>query len=63
LKRAITLGMVAACAALSAQAQAQTDSQSNYAAFELQRSDNWSPLDTQDMNGDGRQDLVYADYT
>ncbi|MDF1765370.1 MAG: hypothetical protein P1V29_03185 [Gammaproteobacteria bacterium] len=63
MKRAITLGMVAACAALSAQAQAQTDSQSNYAAFELQRSDNWSPLDTQDMNGDGRQDLVYADYT
>ncbi len=34
----------------------------NYAAFSLEREENWAPLITEDMNGDGLLDLVYADY-
>ncbi len=36
--------------------------QGNYTAFELKRSDNFEPLFTEDMNGDGALDLVYAEY-
>ena len=36
--------------------------QNNYAAFELQRENNWDSLVTEDLNGDGRMDLVYANY-
>ncbi len=35
----------------------------NYASFELRRSDNWSPLATEDLNGDARVDLVYGAYS
>ena len=34
----------------------------NYAAFSLARAENWAPLITEDMNGDGLLDLVYANY-
>lgn len=34
----------------------------SYAAFSLEREENWTPLITEDMNGDGLLDLVYADY-
>lgn len=34
----------------------------NYAAFSLEREENWAPLITEDMNGDGLLDLVYAVY-
>lgn len=36
--------------------------QTNYSAFELNREENWAPLITQDMNGDGLKDLVYSYY-
>ncbi len=32
--------------------------QSNYNSFELQREDNWGPMQLEDMNGDGRQDIL-----
>lgn len=37
-------------------------SSGNYAAFSLAREENWAPLITEDMNGDGLLDLVYANY-
>lgn len=36
--------------------------QDNYAAFELRRQDNWSPLLFRDMNGDGRLDALHSHY-
>lgn len=36
--------------------------QSNYAAFELQREDNWQPIILEDMNGDGAKDIVVSHY-
>ena len=34
----------------------------NYTAFDLQRGDNWDDLVTEDVNGDGRADLLFAEY-
>ncbi|MCY4017720.1 MAG: VCBS repeat-containing protein [Gammaproteobacteria bacterium] len=34
----------------------------NYTAFELQREDNWDELVAEDVNGDGRADLLYAEF-
>lgn len=36
--------------------------QSNYVAFELKRENNFDPLHTQDMNGDGALDLIVSSY-
>lgn len=36
--------------------------QENYTAFELRRADNWAPLRLEDMNGDGRLDIVSPGY-
>lgn len=36
--------------------------QNNYAAFELNRENNWDSLVTQDMNGDGMKDLVFSHF-
>ncbi len=66
----IVTGTLVACLSLCAfTAQAQdnanssTSYQPNFAAFELNRSENWSPLLTEDLNGDGLLDLIYGDYT
>ncbi len=37
--------------------------QNNYVAFELQRENNWDSLITEDVNGDGANDLVFSSYT
>ena len=34
----------------------------NYTAYELQRSENWDELITEDVNGDGRADLLLAEF-
>ncbi len=34
----------------------------NYTAFDLQRRDNWDELIAEDVNGDGRADLLFAEY-
>jgi len=40
-----------------------TLAQSNYVAFELQRENNWErQLAFEDLNGDGREDIVHANY-
>ena len=36
--------------------------QSNYVAFELKRENNFDPLLTHDINGDGASDLIVSDY-
>lgn len=36
--------------------------QSNYAAFELKRENNWETLVAEDMDGDGLKDLVFSHY-
>ena len=36
--------------------------QSNYVAFELVRENNWDTLITEDVNGDGTKDLIFAHY-
>lgn len=50
--------MTVAFLLLSGIAQAQT----NYAAFELRRDENWDPLVLEDMNGDGRKDIISSAY-
>lgn len=40
----------------------QTNSQTNYVAFELKRDNNFEPLPAQDMNGDGARDLIVSSY-
>ncbi|MFK7865112.1 MAG: hypothetical protein AB8B95_12905 [Pseudohongiellaceae bacterium] len=40
----------------------QSFGQSNYAAFELKRENNWDSLATEDMDGDGLKDLIYSHY-
>lgn len=53
-----------ALASGSAVAQtSEADFSPNYAAFTLRRDENWSPLATEDLNGDGRADLVYGAYS
>jgi hypothetical protein len=42
---------------------AEAEFSPNYAAFTLRRDENWSPLATEDLNGDGRKDLVYGAYS
>lgn len=37
--------------------------QSNYAAFELRRDENWDPIVLEDMNGDGRKDIISSAYS
>ncbi len=36
--------------------------QSNYVAFELDRENNWERLVTEDVNGDGAKDIIFAHY-
>ncbi len=36
--------------------------QNNYAAFELQREENWQPIMLEDMNGDGARDIVVSHF-
>ena len=36
--------------------------QSNYVAFELVREDNFEPLITEDLNGDGAKDIIVSHY-
>lgn len=43
-------------------AGSHASAQNNYAAFELRREDNWSPLLLEDLNGDQLLDLVYAQF-
>lgn len=38
------------------------NAQENYAAFELNRDNNWDTLVTQDMDGDGLSDLVFSHF-
>lgn len=42
---------------------AEAEFSPNFAAFTLRRDENWSPLATEDLNGDGRKDLVYGVYS
>ena len=56
--RPLSLLMVLATSTTLSYAQ----SSGNYAAFSLAREENWAPLITEDMNGDGLLDLVYANY-
>ena len=37
-------------------------SQENYMSYELRRDNNWDALFTEDMNGDGNNDLIYPHY-
>ena len=37
--------------------------QNNFAQFELEREENWSPLISEDMNGDHLKDLVYSHHS
>lgn len=37
--------------------------QDNFAQFELEREENWSPLISEDMNGDHLKDLVYSHHS
>lgn len=37
--------------------------QDNFAQFELEREDNWSPLISEDLNGDRLKDLIYSSYS
>ena len=37
--------------------------QDNFAQFELEREDNWSPLISEDLNGDRLKDLIYSHYS
>ena len=36
--------------------------QENYVSYELRRDNNWDALFTEDMNGDGNNDLIYSHY-
>ena len=36
--------------------------QENYTSHELRRENNWDALFTEDMNGDGKKDLIYSHY-
>ena len=39
-----------------------SNAQENYATFELARDNNWDQLITEDIDGDGRKDLIFSDY-
>ena len=41
---------------------APTYGQSNYVAFELERDNNWDNLITEDVNGDGAKDIIFAHF-
>lgn len=58
LRKVSTTGFVLSVALLSTAVHGQ----SNYAAFELKRENNFEPLMTEDMNGDGALDLVVSQY-
>lgn len=51
-----TLTLVTALIAIGSPLLASA--QNNYAAFELRRQDNWGAIHIEDMNGDGRKDIV-----
>ena len=36
--------------------------QNNYVAFELNRENNWDQLITEDVNGDGAKDIIFAHF-
>ena len=36
--------------------------QENYVSHELHRENNWDALFAEDMNGDGKKDLIYSHY-
>ncbi len=40
-----------------------SQAQDNFAQFELEREDNWSPLISEDLNGDYLKDLIYSHYS
>lgn len=47
---------------LAALLPALAHAQSNYVAFELKRENNFAPLFTHDINGDGAKDLIVSNY-
>ncbi len=48
---------------LAGSVAANSHGQDNFAQFELEREENWSPLISEDMNGDRLKDLVYSHYS
>lgn len=40
----------------------EATAQSNYAAFELEREENWRPMMLEDVNGDDAKDIIYSHY-
>ena len=48
---------------LAGSVAANSHGQDNFAQFELEREENWSPLISEDMNGDRLRDLVYSHYS
>ncbi len=49
-------------AAVSLSSSIAATGQGNYAAFELRRDENWDPVILEDMNGDGRKDIISSAY-
>lgn len=49
-------------ACLSMTASVAAFGQGNYASFELRREENWDPVVLEDMNGDGRKDIISSAY-
>lgn len=62
MKRDTTPWLQCAVLALLLGSAPGAQGQGNYTAFELRRDDNWAPLELQDMNGDGRLDIVSPGY-
>ena len=56
--RIASMALASFCVALSSAVLGQ----GNYAAFELRRDENWDPVVLEDMNGDGRKDIVSSAY-
>lgn len=54
LSLALVLGLLAEASAQSTYA--------NYAAFELEREENWRPMMLEDVNGDNAKDIIYSHY-
>lgn len=56
----VTIALLGLAVTLSLHTQATA--QSNYAAFELERDENWRPMILEDVNGDGARDIIYSHY-
>ena len=50
------------CAIILILQPATLHAQANYAAFELEREENWQPIMLEDMNGDSRKDIVVSHF-